>query len=191
MKERSIHAGSVSTRQLKKVTSTNTSKRYMKERSTNAGNVITRQLRRVTSPNTDERSTKERSTHAVIVTTRQLQKVIWPDISILYIWVGNMLVICVNIKQLKRTVSRPTMIKLTRVYQYKHWGIVNIYTLLLLYWCSNCITLSEILDQTRHYRSMTPLFPLLASSITPPPITPYEPFVLSVGRSVNGVILVS
>ena len=60
MKGRSTHVRNVTTRQLRRVTLLNTSKRYMKERDTHAGNVITRQLQRVASINTSERYMEER-----------------------------------------------------------------------------------------------------------------------------------
>jgi hypothetical protein len=48
----------------------------MKERRINAGNVTTRQLQRAVSLNTSKQYIKERGIHAWIVTTRQLQKAI-------------------------------------------------------------------------------------------------------------------
>jgi hypothetical protein len=103
----------------------NTIEPYMKERSTHAGNVTTRQLQRVILLNTSKGYMKERSTHAGNVTTRQLQKAIWQDISIPFIWIANILVICVNIKQLERTNSRHTRINFIRVEHYKHGLILN------------------------------------------------------------------
>ena len=52
MKERSIHAGNASTRQLHMEVLLNTSVQYMKERSIHAGNVTTRQLQREVLLNT-------------------------------------------------------------------------------------------------------------------------------------------
>ena len=78
---------------------------------------------------------KERNTHAGNVITRQQQKEVSQDISILYIWVGNILVICVNIKQVERTVSRHTRIYIIRVEQCDYRLIVNKNTLLLLCQC--------------------------------------------------------
>ena len=52
MKERSIHAGNASTRQLHMEVLLNTSVQYMKERSVHAGNVTTRQLQREVLLNT-------------------------------------------------------------------------------------------------------------------------------------------
>ena len=92
MKERSTHAGNVTTRQLQSLISLDTSKRYMRERNTHAGNVITRQLQRVISLDTSKRYMRERSTH----------------------------VICAAIKQLRMTGSRHTRIKCIRPNQYNY-----------------------------------------------------------------------
>jgi hypothetical protein len=54
MKERSTHAGNVTTRHLQRVILLDTNKRYMKERSTHAGNVTTRQLQLVVSLDTNK-----------------------------------------------------------------------------------------------------------------------------------------
>jgi hypothetical protein len=120
MKERSIHAGNVTIRQLQRVVSLNTSKLYMKERSTHAGNVTIRQLQRVISLNTNKQYTKERSIHAGSVTIRQLQKVVSLDTSKLYMKERSTHVICAAIKQLRMATSRHTRIKCIRPKQYNY-----------------------------------------------------------------------
>ena len=94
MNEISTHAGNVTTRQLEKVVSLNTSSQYMKAISTNAVNVTTMQLKRVISLNIlgpsifyldHDWHMNERSIHAWNVTNRQLQRVISLNIRDRYI----------------------------------------------------------------------------------------------------------
>ena len=73
MKERSTHAGNVTTRLLQKVVSLNTSKLYMKEKSTHAGNVTTRLLQRVIFLNTNKFCIKGRNTFVICAAMKQLR----------------------------------------------------------------------------------------------------------------------
>ena len=132
MKERSIHAGNASTRQLQMEVLLNTSVQYMKERSIHAGNVTTRQLQREVLLNTSVQFMKERNTHAGNATTRQLQRVILINTSVQYmkersIHAGN-----VTTRQLQREVLLNTSVqfiyKLIHVEQYRRirsWPVMR------------------------------------------------------------------
>ena len=94
MKERSIHAGNASTRQLQMEVLLNTSVQYMKERSVHAWNVTTRQLQKEVLLNTSVQFMKEinthagneRNIHAGNVTTSQLQREVLLNTSVQFIY---------------------------------------------------------------------------------------------------------
>ena len=107
MKERRTHAGNVTIRQHKRVTLLNTSKTWGEEVPMQDDNY-----------KESSHGTPARYTWREDVTTTKCNLT---KIFILYTWVGNILVICVDIKQFKGTIWRHTRIKFIRVEQNNHW----------------------------------------------------------------------